>query len=202
MRFGLRGPSSSPRLDAARETGAFGPQEGSRVRAHNSNVVVSPIRGFCGVFGLWKPSLGSGTVKNDSGRTAGPGPWGSCQRLRGSRIEQIAGWEFWGNQSSRFFSSFAWLYPAGLSGTRRYPLRPRIPPALLGSACGSPPGRHPGSALSLSRWPPTRPPITAHPSHVSWPHGEPHPRPQWGWPHASPPPITAHRAPLTRFVAS
>ena len=42
-------------------------------------------------------------------------------------------------------------------------------------------------------------PISAHPSHVSWPHREPHRRPQRLRPHASP--TTDFGTPLTRFVA-
>eukprot|EP00959_Pyramimonas_sp_CCMP1952_P259328 5421601-Pyramimonas_sp.AAC.1 len=41
-------------------------------------------------------------------------------------------------------------------------------------------------------------PISAHPSHVSWPHSEPHRRPQWLRRHAS----RAHfGTSITRFVA-
>ena len=36
------------------------------------------------------------------------------------------------------------------------------------------------------------PPILAHPSHGSWPHNEPHRRPQWHRRHASPTPIDPH----------
>ena len=42
-------------------------------------------------------------------------------------------------------------------------------------------------------------PISAAPSFVSWPHNELHRRPQWRWPHASPP--FHFGTPLTRFLA-
>ena len=45
------------------------------------------------------------------------------------------------------------------------------------------------------RWPrphAPRPPISAHPLHISWPHGELRRRPQWPRPHASRPLISAH----------
>eukprot|EP00959_Pyramimonas_sp_CCMP1952_P115232 2408660-Pyramimonas_sp.AAC.1 len=47
----------------------------------------------------------------------------------------------------------------------------------------------------------TTAPLSAHPSHVSWPHGGLHRRPQWEGPHATTAPMSAHRPQWSLLVS-